>query len=71
MVNAPSVKIVASDAAPNSAKDIGAADFLPYSTEPGSDAARISGLLATVQIEAVPGNERKSECRDLSYCHRH
>ena len=33
--------------------DAGAADCLPYTTEPGSNIARVPGLLATDQMETL------------------
>jgi len=60
----------ATDAVPCSVMAAGAADCLPYPTELGLDAALLPGLLATDQMEAVLGDERESECRELSYCNR-
>ena len=56
--------------APCSALDAGEADCLPYPTEPGSNAARFPGFLATDQMEALPGGTREGECRELSHCNR-
>jgi len=50
--------------------DAGAADGLPYTTESGSNAARVPGFFTTDQMEDVPDGEREGECRELSQCNR-
>jgi hypothetical protein len=70
MANASLVQTVATDGTTCSVMVTGAADYLPCPTEPGLDAARLPGLLATDQLEDLLGGERESEFRELSYCNR-
>jgi hypothetical protein len=60
MDNTFSVQTVAIDAAPCSAMAAGAPDCLQFPTEPGLDAARLPGILAADQVEAVSGGDGRA-----------